>query len=167
MGKIRIHEAFNRAWHRKNRPGTGKRKVMAMKKNPGNNGQQDSTEIFYPSFLFKEIVVIMLIVFLVTAALAITLPTGLEDPADPTDNLYIPKPEWYFMSLYQLLKYFPGKLEVIASALIPAGGVMLLLLLPFIDKNPEKRPRRRPVAMSIMVLAVLAVIVLTAIGLAG
>jgi len=140
--------------------------VMVTEKYPGNNSSKDSTEIFYPSSLFKEIVVIMLIIFLVTAALAILLPAGLEDPADPTDNLYIPKPEWYFMSLYQLLKYFTGKLEVIASSLIPAGGVMLLLLLPFIDKNPEKRPSRRPVAMSIMILTAAAVVVLTAIGLA-
>ncbi len=69
------------------------------------------------------------------------------------------------MSLYQLLKYFPGKLEIIATAIIPSGGIIALLLLPFIDRNPEQRPFKRPVAMALMVLAVVAIILLTVIGI--
>ena len=130
-----------------------------------NNRPEDSGETFYPSFVFKEIVVMMLLFILVAIILAVIFPVGLGDPADPTDNLYIPKPEWYFMSLYQLLKYFPGKLEVIATAIIPAGGIIALLLLPFIDKKAEIRPGKRPIAMTIMVLAVVAILILTAIGL--
>jgi ubiquinol-cytochrome c reductase cytochrome b subunit len=68
------------------------------------------------------------------------------------------------MSLYQLLKYFPGKLEIIATAIIPAGGIIVLLILPFIDKNPENRPLKRPVAMAIMLFSVVAIILLTIIG---
>lgn len=126
---------------------------------------EHSDETFYPSFLFKEIVVMMLIFILVAVILALVFPVGLEDPADPTDNLYIPKPEWYFMSLYQLLKYFPGKLEIIATAIIPSGGIIALLLLPFIDKNPEKRPTKRPVAMVVMFLAVASIVFWTVIGI--
>jgi ubiquinol-cytochrome c reductase cytochrome b subunit len=107
----------------------------------------------------------MVIFILVAVILALVFPVGLDDPADPTDNLYVPKPEWYFMALYQLLKYFPGKLEIIATAIIPAGGIIVLLILPFIDKNPEKRPRKIPIAMVIMVFAVVAIISLTIIGL--
>ncbi len=107
-----------------------------MKTQPNTDELEHSDETFYPSFLFKEIVVMMLIFILVAVILALVFPVGLEDPADPTDNLYIPRPEWYFMSLYQLLKYFPGKLEIIATAIIPSGGIIGLLLLPFIDKNP-------------------------------
>ncbi|MBW1724944.1 MAG: hypothetical protein JRJ33_06160 [Deltaproteobacteria bacterium] len=124
-----------------------------------------SEEIFYPSFLFKEIVVMMLIFILVAIILALIFPVGLGDPADPTDNLFVPKPEWYFMAMYQLLKYFPGKLEVIATAVIPAGGIVLLFLLPFLDKNPEKRPRKRPIAMILMFFTVVAIITLTLIGI--
>ncbi len=69
------------------------------------------------------------------------------------------------MALYQLLKYFPGKLEIIATAIIPSGGIIALILLPFIDKNPEKRPAKRPVAMAVGIFAVVALIVLTVIGL--
>jgi len=107
----------------------------------------------------------MLIFILVAVVLAMVFPVGLEDPADPTDNIYIPKPEWYFMSLYQLLKYFPGKLEIIATAIIPAGGIIGLLILPFIDKGIEKRPNKRPIAMIIMIFAIVAIISLTLIGL--
>jgi quinol-cytochrome oxidoreductase complex cytochrome b subunit len=136
-----------------------------MNKQPNTSEIEHSEEIFYPSFLFKEIIVMMLIFILVAIILAVVFPVGLEDPADPTDNLYVPKPEWYFMSLYQLLKYFPGPLEFVATAVIPAGGIIALLLVPFFDKNPEKRPRKRPLAMILMVLSVVAIILLTGLGL--
>ncbi|MEE8430344.1 MAG: hypothetical protein V3S16_03770 [Candidatus Desulfatibia sp.] len=136
-----------------------------METQPNNEELEHSDETFYPSFLFKEIVVMTLIFILVAIILALVFPVGLEDPADPTDNLYIPKPEWYFMSLYQLLKYFPGKWEIIATAIIPSGGIIALLLLPFIDKNPEKRPTKRPIAMVVMFLSVAAIIFWTVVGI--
>ncbi len=136
-----------------------------MTTQPNNEELEHSDETFYPSFLFKEIVVMMLIFILVAVILALVFPVGLEDPADPTDNLYIPKPEWYFMSLYQLLKYFPGKWEIIATAIIPSGGIIALLLLPFIDKSTEKRPTKRPIAMVAMFLAVGAIIFCTVMGI--
>ena len=126
---------------------------------------EPSDEIFYPSFLFKEIFVMMLIFILVAVILSLVFPVGLGDPADPTDNLFVPKPEWYFMSLYELLKFFPGKLEVIATAIIPAGGILVLLLVPFLDKSPEKRPSKRPLAMILMILGVASIIALTLIGI--
>ena len=126
---------------------------------------EHSDEIFYPSFLFKEIFVMMLIFILVAIILSLVFPVGLGDPADPTDNLFVPKPEWYFMSLYELLKFFPGKFEVIATAVIPAAGIVVLFLVPFLDKNPEKRPRKRPIAMVLMFLALAAIIGLTLIGI--
>lgn len=126
---------------------------------------EHTEEIFYPSFLFKEIVVMMLIFILVAIILALVFPVGLGDPADPTDNLFVPKPEWYFMSLYQLLKFFPGTLEFFATAVIPSGGIIILFLLPFLDKNPEKRPSKRPISMILMLLAVAAIIALTLMGI--
>jgi ubiquinol-cytochrome c reductase cytochrome b subunit len=136
-----------------------------MEEQANVNEIEHSDEIFYPSFLFKEIVVMMLIFILVAVILALVFPVGLGDPADPTDNLFVPKPEWYFMSLYELLKFFPGKLEVIATAIIPSGGIVILFLIPFLDKNPEKRPRKRLLAMILMLLAVAAIIALTVMGL--
>ncbi len=136
-----------------------------MEKHPKRDDLEYSDEIFYPSFLFKEIVTMMVIFILVAIILALVFPVELGDPADPTDNTYVPKPEWYFMALYQLLKYFPGKLEIIATAIIPAGGIIVLLILPFIDKNPENRPSKRPVAMAVMLFAVVALVLLTIIGI--
>ncbi len=138
---------------------------MDMEPHPRDDKSEQAEEIFYPSFLFKEIVVMMLIFILVATILALVFPVGLGDPADPTDNLFVPKPEWYFMSLYQLLKFFPGKLEFIATAVIPAGGIVILFLVPFIDKNPEKRPAKRPLAMILMLFSVAAIIALTILGM--
>jgi quinol-cytochrome oxidoreductase complex cytochrome b subunit len=136
-----------------------------MEEKANANNLEHTEEIFYPSFLFKEIVVMMLMFILVAIILALVFPVGLGDPADPTDNLFVPKPEWYFMSLYELLKFFPGKLEFIATAVIPSGGIVILFLIPLLDKNPEKRPRKRPIAMILMLLAVAAIIALTIMGL--
>jgi quinol-cytochrome oxidoreductase complex cytochrome b subunit len=138
-----------------------------MGKNSKRDNLEEMEEIFYPSFLFKEIVTMMVIFILVSIVLAVFFPVDLVDPADPTDNLYVPKPEWFFMSLYQLLKVFPGKLEAVATVVVPAGGFVVLLLLPFIDRSSEKRPRKRPIAMVAMVCGVLAIVLLTIIGLAS
>ncbi len=80
---------------------------------------EHTDEVFYPSFLFKEIFVMMLIFILVAVILAIYFPVGLGNPADPTDNLFIPKPEWYFLALYELLRFFPGKLNLLPLQLSP------------------------------------------------
>ena len=125
-------------------------------KQPENSG-----EVYYPSFLFKEIVMMMVVFVLTAVVLAGFFPAGLEDPADPTDNLYSPKPEWYFMFLYQLLKYFPGRLEAVVAFLTAAGGFGIMVLLPFIDRNPERRPRKRPFAMIALALTVAALFMLT------
>ena len=138
-----------------------------MQKKRAEEQVEHTDEIFYPSFLFKEIVVMMLVFILVAIILSIFFPVGMGDPADPTDTLFVPKPEWYFLSLYELLKFFPGRLEFVATAVIPAGGIVMLILLPFIDKGPERRPLKRPVAISVLVLAVLAIVGLTIVGLTG
>ena len=142
-------------------------KSSVIKKDPRSDNLGDPVDSYYPSFLFKEIIMMIFVFILVAIVLAVYFPVGLEDPADPTDNLYIPKPAWYFMAFYQLLKYFPGRLETIATAVLPAGGIMMLLLLPFIDKSPEKRPRKRPIAMIAMGLVALSIILLTIIGFAS
>lgn len=136
-----------------------------MQKEKVEEQVEHTDEIFYPSFLFKEIVVMMLVFILVAIILAIFFPVEMGDPADPTDTLFVPKPEWYFLALYELLKFFPGKLEFIATAVIPAGGILMLIMLPFIDKGVERRPSKRPIAISILILTVLAIIVLTIVGL--
>ncbi|MDH3464081.1 MAG: cytochrome B, partial [Acidimicrobiia bacterium] len=75
-------------------------------------------ESFFPDTIFKDAIV-MLVVFVVLVVLSIFEGASLEEIADPSDSNYTPRPEWYFLYLFQLLKYFPGNLEVIGVSVIP------------------------------------------------
>ncbi|MGV2938454.1 c-type cytochrome [Mesobacillus sp. LC4] len=120
------------------------------------------TEAFWPNFLLKEWMVgaVFLIGYL---SLTIAHPSPLERIADPTDTGYIPLPDWYFLFLYQLLKYSyaSGPYTVIGAMVIPGLAFGALLLAPFIDRGPERRPSKRPLATGFMLLAIASVFYLT------
>jgi ubiquinol-cytochrome c reductase cytochrome b subunit len=118
---------------------------------------------FYPYQAFKDTVVVT-VVLLAVFALAWRGMPPLEGPADPTDAGYIPRPEWYFLGLFQLLKYFPGKWEVVGAIVVPGLVGLFLALLPWIDRGPERHPRRRPLIMTLVTAGFLAVVALTALG---
>ena len=115
---------------------------------------------FFPDILFKDAVV-ALVIFLILVALAYFLGAPLEDRANPADTSYTPRPEWYFLFLFQLLKYFPGNLEVIGVVLIPTLAILLLFALPFIDSSRFRSPLHRPAVAGVTTLAVAGVIFLT------
>jgi mono/diheme cytochrome c family protein len=85
--------------------------------------------------------------------------------ADPSDATYVPRPEWYFLWLFQLLKYFPGKLEMLGAHGIPLLLVGLLLLLPFLDRRPERRLWKRPIAALGALFVLGFITALTSLGL--
>lgn len=120
------------------------------------------TEAFWPNFLLKEWMVgsVFLVGFL---SLTVAHPSPLERVADPTDTSYIPLPDWYFLFLYQLLKYSyaSGPYTVIGAIVIPGLAFGALLLAPFLDRGPERRPTKRPVAVGMMLLTLAAIIFLT------
>ncbi|MFB4163400.1 c-type cytochrome [Alteribacillus sp. JSM 102045] len=120
------------------------------------------TEAFWPNFLLKEWLVgaVFLIGYL---CLTVAHPSPLERMADPTDSGYIPLPDWYFLFLYQLLKYeyAAGDFTVIGAVIIPGLAFGALLLAPWLDNGPRRRASQRPVASGLMILAVLATIYLT------
>ena len=118
---------------------------------------------FYPDQLFEDAVAI-LILFIILAGMAIFIPVPLEELADPTDASYDPRPEWYFLFLFQLLKYFKGPLEVVGTFVIPTVGFILLLFLPFLDKKDRTSLLKRPVALTVTSLSVLLIILLTILG---
>lgn len=118
---------------------------------------------FYPYQAFRDTVVVSVVLLAVVAMAWRGMPS-LEGPADPTDANYIPRPEWYFLGLFQLLKYFPGKWEVVGAIVIPGVVAALLALLPWIDRGPERDPRRRPLVMALVAVGLLAVVGLTALG---
>jgi len=116
---------------------------------------------FFPDIIFKDTVV-SLVVFLVLVALVYFVGIPGEARANPNDASYTPRPEWYFLFLFQLLKYFPGNLEVIGAMILPGLFVLLLILLPFIDRSPKRHFRNRPYASIAAVVVVLGIGALTA-----
>ena len=115
---------------------------------------------FFPDILFKDAVVSLLI-FLILAALAYFVGSPLEERANPSDTSYTPKPEWYFLFLFQLLKYFPGELEVLAVVAIPTLAIILLFLLPFLDRNSKRHPLSRPWVTVLVIGSVVGILFLT------
>ena len=115
---------------------------------------------FYPYSILKDIVV-SLAVFLVMMGMLVWQGIPMEARADPTNASYIPRPEWYFMFLFEMLKFFPGRLEPIGVAVIPGILVTLLFLLPFLDRSPFRHPRQRPMVVAITTVAVLGIALLT------
>ena len=124
--------------------------------------EEQQQETFFPTFLFKEMVV-ALILFGIVIGLAWYFPAEMGDPADPSDSSFIPKPEWYFLPMYQFLKLFPGKIEVLGLFLQPLL-LAVIFFLPFLDRNPERRPGKRKVAMILLTLLVIACIILGYLG---
>ncbi|HTX37077.1 MAG TPA: cytochrome b N-terminal domain-containing protein [Bryobacteraceae bacterium] len=107
---------------------------------------------FYPAQVFKDTVAIF-IAFALLFTLAVAARVPLEQLADPTDTTYIPRPEWYFLFLFQTLKLLAGPLEVLGSVVLPALAVLALISIPFIDRGRMIRVTRRTVAIGVVVLA--------------
>jgi len=121
------------------------------------------SEPLFPNQLFKDTVCI-LFVFLALASLAVLFPAPLEPQADPTDSSYNPRPEWYFYFVFQMLKIFEGKLELVGTVILPNIGIAALLLLPFLDRSPERDPMKRKLMMAVGALVVATVAALTIAG---
>jgi ubiquinol-cytochrome c reductase cytochrome b subunit len=119
--------------------------------------------VFYPAQAARDATVV-LCVLIALAAFAWNGPPALEGRADPTDANYVPRPEWYFLGLFQLLKYFPGRWEVVGAIILPTLLGAVLALLPWIDRGPERDPRKRPLVMAGVLAGVLGVVVLTTLG---
>ena len=125
--------------------------------------REGTAQTFYPWQVARD----MTVVSVVLTALAVLSWNGapaLETAADPTDATYVPRPEWYFLGLFQLLKYFPGRWEVIGAMVVPGLAAAFLALLPWIDRGPSREPRRRMAILFVVALGVVGVSMLTALG---
>ncbi len=110
---------------------------------------------FFPEQVFKDTVGVA-IAFIILFVMAVVAQVPLERLADPTDTAYIPRPEWYFLFLFQMLKFFKGPLETVGSVVLPGLAVLTLFLVPFIDRGPMIRLGKRTFAISFVILAVIA-----------
>src|SRR3954462_10761026 len=98
---------------------------------------------FFPYAVAKDSIM-MLIVMAVIITMSIMLGAELGPKADPTTTTYVPRPEWYFFFLFELLRVVkPPELVPLSTIGIPTVCLILLLLLPFYDRGPERRPPRR------------------------
>jgi ubiquinol-cytochrome c reductase cytochrome b subunit len=116
---------------------------------------------FYPEQVFKDTVAVF-VAFVILFVMAVAVRIPLERIADPTDTTYIPRPEWYFLFLFQMLKVFKGPLEVFGSVVLPGAAILALLLVPFIDRGKMVKVSKRTVAIAFAGLAILGWTGLTA-----
>ncbi|HEX8052399.1 MAG TPA: c-type cytochrome [Thermoleophilaceae bacterium] len=123
---------------------------------------------FFPYAILKDSAMACIVLFVIIA-MAIILGAELGPKADPTSTTVTPRPEWYFFFLFELLRVIkPPALVFVATIGIPTIWLVLLLLLPFYDRNPERHPLKRPIATTAGILTILTMAYLTIEGaLAG
>jgi len=113
---------------------------------------------FFPYAVAKDSAMAV-VVMAVIITMSLVLGAELGPKADPTTTTYVPRPEWYFFFLFEVLRVLkPDSLVGLATIGVPTLGMILLFLLPFYDRGPERRPERRPIATltGIFVIAAMA-----------
>jgi ubiquinol-cytochrome c reductase cytochrome b subunit len=118
---------------------------------------------FFPYQAWKDSLAVLFVVGVVYL-LALGLGAPLGDKADPTNVTYVPRPDWYFLGLQHLLRIFQGKWQILGTFLIPNAALLLLLFLPWIDRNRRRRLSARPAALCLGAGGVAAVVGLTLAG---
>lgn len=118
---------------------------------------------FYPDYLF-EILAVCLLVLEAVVVLSYIFAPHTGRPVDFSRN-FQPLPDWYFLFLYQLLKYFPGMWAFLGVVVIPCAALLLMFALPFIEKTPSRRLRDRVPAAVIAAVLLVSGIVLTLLSL--
>ena len=118
---------------------------------------------FFPDLLFKDAIVALLI-FVALILLAYFVGAPLEEQANPADTSYTPRPEWYFIFMFQLLKYFPGSLEVIGVIAIPTIAILILAALPLLDRGSKRHFLNRKLWVGITIFFIVGVTGLTVVA---
>ncbi len=118
---------------------------------------------FWPDVIVEDLR-LGLLVLVVLIVLTVVVGAPLEPRADPTDTAYIPRPEWYFLWLFELLKFFPGSLEWVGAVVVPGLLMGLLVLAPFFSAGAERRPRRRPAGLATVGILLAGITALTVRG---
>jgi menaquinol-cytochrome c reductase cytochrome b/c subunit len=116
---------------------------------------------FFPYAVAKD-GVMACVVMAVIITLSLVLGAGQGPKPNPTTTSYVPRPDWYFFFLFELLRVVKSpSLTQLATIGIPTLGMIALFLLPFYDRGPERRPERRPLATITFVFVVAAMAFLT------
>ncbi len=104
-------------------------------------------ELFYPRQVLMDLSLTALLI-LGLGLLSFFAPMQIGPPANPADAQYIPRPEWYYLPIFQWLKYWHGAAAVVGVLMIPTLLVLAVVALPFFDRSLERRPWKRPIAMA-------------------
>jgi ubiquinol-cytochrome c reductase cytochrome b subunit/menaquinol-cytochrome c reductase cytochrome b/c subunit len=120
---------------------------------------------FYPYALVKDSIM-ALIVVLVIIFLSLMFGAELGPQADPTTTTYVPRPDWYFFFLFEVLRVMKNvpKFTPMATIGVPTICMILLFLLPFYDRSPERLIWRRPIALAAGIATIGAIAYLTYSG---
>jgi mono/diheme cytochrome c family protein len=137
-----------------------KKKIKERYDRETNRGER-----FWPDSIFKDLIV-SLGIFTLLILLATFIGVPNEPKADPGDTSYIPRPEWYFLFLFKFLAIYGqipilGRIEWIATVLVPGLTILLLTLMPFIDRGPSRYYAKRALQISVMAIMVVDIVMLT------
>ncbi len=117
---------------------------------------------FYPDHVALEAKVALVfgILVIIIGVIGLFSPVGLGPPADPMDTPDHVKPEWYFLSLYQLLRYIPETV----GATLPVIVILILLIWPFLDNKPDSSKMTVRTRFWISLIGMIVLIALTIWG---
>jgi hypothetical protein len=119
---------------------------------------------FFPYAVMKDSAMALIVVGVIVV-MSLFLGAEQGPKADPTTTTYVPRPEWYFFFLFELLRVIrPPALVPIATIGVPTIAMILLFLLPFYDRNPERNPLKRPIATTAGILTIVSMAFLTFLG---
>jgi menaquinol-cytochrome c reductase cytochrome b/c subunit len=116
---------------------------------------------FFPYAVAKDSLMGCLVVAVIIV-MALLFGSQMGPKADGATTTYVPRPDWYFFFLFELLRVIhPPGFVGLATIGVPTLGMILLFLLPFYDRSPVRRPERRPIAMATLVFVVIAMTILS------
>src|SRR3954466_7978995 len=123
--------------------------------------QKNQGKPFFPYAVAKDSAMAV-VVMIVIIVMSIVLGAELGPKADATTTTYVPRPEWYFFFLFEVLRVIkPPYLVPLATIGIPTIAMVLLFLLPFSVRGPTPPPDPRPIAMTAMSLTIVVMAYLT------
>jgi len=116
-------------------------------------------ESFYPRQVIMDMAFALLLM-VGLGFLAFFHPIQLGPIANPADTKFVPRPEWYYLPMFEWLKFWSSRMEVFAVVLIPGILALLFFLMPFLDRKLERRPWRRPIPLLSVSIVLVGIIFL-------
>jgi len=141
-------------------------RIHGISEHGATEGISNGSYLFFPEHLFKASIAFTL-VFSIILILSVVADIPSEEVAGTIDPDYLPRPEWYYMWLFQLLTFFSGKSELIGSLVIPVAGVALLFVIPFLGRPALKSPWDRPLAIAVCISCLVGIVYLSIIGISN